>query len=74
MKRETPGESGLEPLTWWDYKIDSDWIYYLRVLSPFKQEKSGMNGYSKKGFFSETEIFAYNPKTHVAYYHFIGID
>jgi hypothetical protein len=52
---------------WWDYQIQSDWVYYLRNYS--SGSESG-----PKGFFSETEYFAYNPKTHIAYYHFIGID
>jgi hypothetical protein len=67
MKRDTPGEYGGDTPDWWDYQIQSDWIYYLRVYS--SANESGL-----KGFFSEDEYFAYNPKTQIAYYHFIGID
>ena len=67
MKRDTPGESGGEIPSWWDYQIQSDWIYYLRFYS--SEKESGL-----KGFFWETEYFAYNPKTQMAYYHFVGID
>jgi hypothetical protein len=67
MKCDTPGEAGGDAPDWWDYKIQSDWIYYLRNYS-------SANDSGPKGFFSETEYFAYNPKTQTAYYHFIGID
>jgi hypothetical protein len=67
MQRDTPGESGGEIPKWWDYQIQSDWIYYLRV------SRSG-NDSSKRGFAGETEYFAFNPKTQTAYYHFLGID
>ena len=66
MKRDTPGEFGGDVPKWWDYQIQSDWIYYLRVSTSSNE--------SKKGFSGETEYFAYNPKTQIAYYHFIGID
>ena len=56
MKRDTPGESGGNVPKWWDYQIQSDWIYFLRVSPPG-------NNSEKKGFASETEYFAYNPKT-----------
>jgi hypothetical protein len=67
MERDMPRESGDDLPKWWDYQIQSDWIYYLRVYSSMKNS-------GPKGFFSETEYFAYNPKTQIAYYHFIGID
>jgi len=67
MKRDTPGEYDGDLPAWWDYQIQPDWIYYLRNYS--SANESGL-----KGFFSETEYFAYNPKTQTAYYHFIGID
>jgi hypothetical protein len=67
MKNETPVEIGGDVPKWWDYKVESDCIYYLR-LSPTA------NSTATRGFSNETEYFAYNPKTHLAYYHFIGID
>jgi hypothetical protein len=72
MKSETPGESGSESPTWWDYKIDSNWTYYLRIFSSYKEKVSGQS--APKGFAWEAEYFAYDPKTHLAYYHFVGID
>ena len=68
MQRDTPGEFDAEVPKWWDYQIQSNWTYYLRV-SP----QPG-NGAEKRGFASETEYFAYNPKKQIAYYHFLGID
>ena len=67
MKNETPVEIGGDVPKWWDYKVESGCIYYLR-LSPTT------NRTATRGFSNETEYFAYNPKTHLAYYHFIGID
>jgi len=67
MKRDTPSEYGGGTPDWWDYQIQSEWIYYLRVYS--SEKESGL-----KGFFWETEYFAYNPKTQTAYYHIVGID
>jgi hypothetical protein len=67
MERDTPGESGGDIPKWWDYQIQSGWIYYLRV-SPVS------NSSGNREFASETECFAYNPKTLTAYYHFVGID
>lgn len=72
MKSETPGESGSDLPTWWAYRIDSEWIYYLRIFSSYKEKVLGQSG--PKGFAWETEFFAYDPKTHFAYYHFVGID
>ena len=67
MKRDTPDVSDGDLPKWWDYEIQPDWIYYLRVYS--SHEESG-----RKGFFWETDYFDYNPKTQIAYYRFIGID
>jgi hypothetical protein len=67
MTRDTPGEGGGDIPKWWDYQIQSGWIYYLRV-SPSGKDSG------ERGFAGETEYFAYNPKTQIAYYHFIGID
>ena len=67
MKSDAPGESGGNIPKSWDYSVESEWIYYLRV-SPSN------SGSGKRDFSNETEYFAYNPKTQIAYYHFIGID
>ena len=66
MKDDAPGEFDENIPKWWDYQIQSDWIYYLRISPQY--------GLGKRGFASETEYFAYNPKTQIAYYHFVGID
>jgi len=67
MKRDAPGELGDSVPHWWDYQVESNWVYFLRV-SP------ATNSTATRGFSSEIEYFAYNPKTQMAYYHFIGID
>ena len=67
MERDTPGVSGSEVPAWWDYQIGEDWIYYLRI-------GSGGNGANQRRSASESEYFAYNPKTHIAYYRLIGVD
>jgi hypothetical protein len=69
MERETPGESGSSAPSWWTYRYQSGWIYFLRNDDNFGQDKP-----AKKGFFNETEYFAYDPNTKTAYYRFLGID
>jgi hypothetical protein len=61
MDRSVPLECGGVP-EWWDYRNDSQWVYYLR--------KTG----SRHGFGEEVEYFAFDPATQTAYYHFTGID
>jgi hypothetical protein len=68
MERDAPHEIDGDVPKWWDYQIQPDWTYYLRV-SP-----SGGSHARTRGFSNETEYFAYNPKTQIAYYHFLGID
>jgi hypothetical protein len=72
FRADVPGESGDDLPTWWDCKIGRGWTYYLRVFPRSNEKPFGHPGL--KGFASETEFFAYNPSTHLAYYHFIGID
>jgi hypothetical protein len=67
MENDMPVEIGGEIPKWWDYQIQSGWLYYLRV-SP------ATNSVATRTFSNETEYFAYNPKTQIAYYHFLGID
>ncbi|MCX6854953.1 MAG: hypothetical protein NTV80_08625 [Verrucomicrobia bacterium] len=67
MKEDVPTELGAESPKWWTYEYKNDWIYLLRDTS-----NSGSPG--RKGFYSETEYFAYDPKTEIAYYRFLGID
>ena len=67
MKTEMPMEIGGKIPEWWNFQIQSEWVYYLRV-SP------ATNSTATRSFSNETEYFAYNPKTQTAYYHFIGID
>ena len=67
MKNQTPVEIGGDIPKWWDYQIQADWIYYLRI-SP------ATNSTATRSFSNETEYFAYNPKTQIVYYHFLGID
>jgi len=56
--------------SWWNCQVNAHWIYYLRE----DHRHGSKDGPSKKGFYSETEIFAYDPETQTAYYHFSGID
>ena len=67
VEGEMPHEFGGDVPKWWDYKIQPDWIYYLR-------NSPATNSTATRGFSSESEFFSYNPKTQTAYYHFIGID
>ena len=67
MKEDVPTELGAECPKWWTFEYKNDWIYLLRDTS-----NSGSPG--RKGFYSETEYFAYDPKTEIAYYRFLGID
>jgi len=67
MKEEVPMDLGAEKPSWWTYETRSDWLYFLRL-------DSGGNKPSKRGFYSETEYYAFDPKSQTAYYRFLGID
>ena len=69
MEKDTPMEVGSHGPTWWTYQVNPEWIYFLRDHSPSAEE-----GPSKRGFYSETEYFAFDPATQTAYYRFLGID
>ena len=69
MRQHTPIESGTEPPTWWTYQLNPRWIYFLRHDSG-----SIEHGPARRGFYSETEYFAFDPATGTAYYRFLGID
>ena len=67
MAKDTPYESGSNVPVWWTYRHQSGWIYFLR--NDFGRDKP-----AKKGFYCETEYFAYDPNTKTACYRFLGID
>ena len=67
MQENTPHEIGSEPPPWWSYRIDNDWIYYLR-------ENTDRGSTGKSGFAGEMEYFAFDPMEEYAYYKFLGID
>ena len=67
MRQETPSEGGTDPPSWWTYRYEPDWIYFL-----CREMRRG--DLRKKGFASETEYYAYDPDTKTAYYRFLGID
>ena len=69
MRQHTPIESGFDPPKWWMYQLDPRWIYFLRCDSG-----SIEHGPARRGFYSETEYFAFDPATQTAYYRFLGID
>ncbi len=62
-----PGGSGIETPEWWKFRFEEDWAYFWR--NDFNLKSPG-----RRGFFSETEYYAYNPNDGLAYFRFLGID
>lgn len=58
---------------WWKPTLKQSWLVYQRV-DGYKEGQDVPSKPFKKGFYSETEFFAYDPETQTAYYHFSGID
>ena len=65
-KQLVPFESGSKP-EWWSFRHAEDWLYFVRP-------KPEHEGPGKRGFYSEWEYMAYDPRTGLAYYRFLGID
>jgi hypothetical protein len=73
FKNNIPVElDGNLPL-WWDFSQEAGWVYYSRTYRINENNLKNIQP-GEKGFFNETEYYAFNPKTGIAYYHFIGID